>query len=108
MVRAELMSRWIAESRANDMGQVLDEKEKKLPVLPLVQVVGHDWKLAFAWVERAGDGDLGSSIVIMGEIPMGSTLNLVQAYRLLASLRRLALWADNDFRHWMEDFFSFE
>lgn len=107
MARAELMSRWIVENRA-DTGQVQNETEKRLPVLPLVRVVGHDWKLAFAWAEKARDGDLGSSMVIMSEMPMGSTSDIVHVYRLLASLRRLALWAHRDFRLWCNDFFSFD
>lgn len=102
MARAELMSKWIMEHKPDGIG----ETERQLPVLPLIRVVGHDWKLAFAWADKVLDE--GSSVVIVSEIAMGSTSDLVHVYRLLASLRRLALWAHTDFRLWSKEFFSFE
>ena len=64
-----------------------------MPFLPLVKVQGHDWKLLIA-EKKTG------SISIYGELAMGSTQSHLGVYQLLAALRRLAQWVNEEYRPW--------
>lgn len=71
-------------------------KDRTLPVLPLVFVLGNRWSIAFA--ERRND-----QTMIYGDVYLGDTNNLESCYFLYHSLRRLGVWADNEFRMWWQD-----
>lgn len=64
-----------------------------MPILPLVKVQGHDWKLLIA--EKKTD-----SILIHGELVIGSTQSHLGVYQILAALRRLAQWVEDEYRPW--------
>ncbi|KLU90453.1 hypothetical protein MAPG_10307 [Magnaporthiopsis poae ATCC 64411] len=60
--------------------------------MPVIQVVGHIWKLSFVC-------DLGEHYETFEDgIAIGSTDSLVQLYKLLAVLRILIRWMDTEFR----------
>ena len=77
-----------------------DEKAKvevkakaTMPILPLVKIQGHDWKLLIA--EKKTD-----LILIHGELMIGSTQSHLGVYQILAALRRLAQWVNDEYRPW--------
>ena len=64
-----------------------------MPILPLVKVQGHDWKFFIA--EKKAD-----LILIHGPLAIGSTLSHLGVYQILAALRRLAKWVNDEYRPW--------
>ena len=64
-----------------------------MPILPLVKIQGHDWKLLIA--EKKTD-----QILIHGELTIGSTQSHLGVYQILAALRRLAQWVNDEYRPW--------
>ena len=66
-----------------------------MPVLPLVRVQGPAWifLLAVPQAER---------VVIFQDLPIGSTGSVLEAYAVIAAVRRLAQWTDEVFRPWFE------
>lgn len=64
-----------------------------MPILPLVKIQGHDWKLMIA--EKKTD-----LILIHGELGIGSTQSHLGVYQILAALRRLAQWVNDEYRLW--------
>ena len=64
-----------------------------MPILPLVKIQGHDWKLLIA--EKKAD-----LILIHGELAIGCTDSHLGVYTLLAALRRLAEWVNDEYRPW--------
>ncbi len=64
-----------------------------MPILPLVKVQGHDWKLLIA--EKQTD-----LILIHGELAIGSTQSHLGVYQILAALRRLKQWVNDEYRPW--------
>ena len=69
----------------------------RLPTLPLLFVQGHEWKLKLASVRR------GRDILILEDIVLGRTSSGLGSYQILAALRRLARWVDEDYRTWFEE-----
>lgn len=66
--------------------------------LPLLHIIGHDWRLAFAcW--------RGDAIEIVGDVMLGDTRGLVGMYTLVAVLRKLGDWIANEYRDWIENVF---
>lgn len=94
MNRMVRWSKWRAQAEG-----VLDQlpRPQPLPVLPLLRVVGHDWKVSWAWVDEPS-----GELIQMGELNIGNTSELRQAYRVLGAVRRLMDWADHEFRAWVE------
>lgn len=67
-----------------------------LPALPLVTVQGHAWKMMIA--EAKAD----RSIILLKEIMLGKTDSVLGIYQIVAALRRLARWVDEDYKPWFE------
>ncbi|KAH6977658.1 hypothetical protein EDB80DRAFT_738227 [Ilyonectria destructans] len=63
--------------------------------LPLINVVGHDWKISFASVKE-------ERIEIIGEHLIGDTRTMQGLYTLIAALRRIADWITTTYREWAE------
>ncbi|KAJ9624476.1 hypothetical protein H2203_005211 [Taxawa tesnikishii (nom. ined.)] len=63
---------------------------------PLIVVTSDEWKLHIAV-------DCRDHIQILKERRLRDTVSWLGMYRLLASLRALAVWADGDMRTWFED-----
>ena len=70
--------------------------ETQLPALPILIVQGHDWKFMIA--EAMAD----RSIVILRDWLLGSTNSVLGIYQIVAAVRRLAKWVDEDYRPWFE------
>ncbi|RSL83490.1 hypothetical protein BHE90_017486 [Fusarium euwallaceae] len=69
-----------------------------MPTIPLLHVVGHDWKISFAYLH-------GDHVEIVGEHKIGDTSTLLGLYQLVASLRSLADWIATTYRRWAEQVF---
>ncbi|KPM35742.1 hypothetical protein AK830_g10831 [Neonectria ditissima] len=66
--------------------------------LPLLYIVGHDWKLSFAsWRE--------DRIEIIGSLVLGDTRTLLGSYTIIAVLRKIGDWIATDYRAWIEKMF---
>ncbi|KXX78394.1 hypothetical protein MMYC01_205891 [Madurella mycetomatis] len=77
----------------------LQNQQRSLITLPLILVVEHQWYLLFAC-------DRGDHMQILGDIRIGDTSTLLGLYSILAVIREVAKWLDEDFRHWFLDAFS--
>ncbi|EEU34810.1 uncharacterized protein NECHADRAFT_55115 [Fusarium vanettenii 77-13-4] len=66
-----------------------------LPFLPVLLVVCENWELYFAF-------DRESEVEVCGPLEIGSTVTVDGSYRLLAVLRLLAGWVNQEFRGWVE------
>ncbi|KAL8709031.1 MAG: hypothetical protein Q9220_006155 [cf. Caloplaca sp. 1 TL-2023] len=69
-----------------------------LPILPLIQIQGHMWNLWIA--EYKETEETGKQIIIHKRISLGSTDKVVGIYQVIASVQRLAQWANEDYRSW--------
>ena len=67
-----------------------------LPVLPMVFINGHEWYLMFARLTT-------SELKIFGRVQIGDTWELKGTYKIIASIRRLAQWIEEDYRPWFEE-----
>ncbi|KAK0622143.1 hypothetical protein DIS24_g11358 [Lasiodiplodia hormozganensis] len=76
--------------------QRLSNGGSALPTLPLIIVQGHEWKLMLAELED------DSEIRIFRHLSLGTTRSVLGVYQLAASLRRLAGWAKDTYRPWLE------
>jgi hypothetical protein len=66
--------------------------------LPLLYIIGHDWKLSFAcW--------RGNRIEIMGPLALGDTTTLLGTYTIIAVLRKIGDWITTVYRDWTEKMF---
>ncbi|KAG5749609.1 hypothetical protein H9Q70_007738 [Fusarium xylarioides] len=66
--------------------------------LPLLYIVGHDWKLSFAsWRENR--------IEIIGSLVLGDTRTLLGSYTIVAVLRKIGDWIVTVYRAWIEKIF---
>jgi hypothetical protein len=70
-----------------------------LPFLPLVKMVGHVWEVYYAKYED-------TQITIYGSEIIGTTKNMHELYRLLASLRILRDWVQKEVRQELEAWFT--
>ncbi|KAF7552794.1 hypothetical protein G7Z17_g4100 [Cylindrodendrum hubeiense] len=66
--------------------------------LPLLHIVGHDWRLSFACWRR-------DRIEIVGELALGDTRTLLGLYTLVAVVRKIGDWVATDYRRWIEKVF---
>ncbi|KAH6972002.1 hypothetical protein EDB80DRAFT_361647 [Ilyonectria destructans] len=66
--------------------------------LPLLHIVGHDWRLSFACWQR-------DRIEIVGELALGDTRTLLGLYTLVAVVRKIGDWIATDYRRWIERVF---
>lgn len=67
-----------------------------LPILPLILVQGHTWTLKF--YQSNGEREL----VVYGQRVLGSTETVVGVYQIVEAVGRLARWAHDDYRPWLE------
>lgn len=86
-------------------------KTPNLPILPFVVVQVHLWKLSVASSKPPSPTSSStsthisspiSSIVILRDVPIGTTVNVLGCFTIIASPRRLMLWVSEDFRMWWE------
>ncbi|KAK1974836.1 hypothetical protein LZ30DRAFT_384162 [Colletotrichum cereale] len=70
-----------------------DSASCALPIMPVILVLGDEWRVHFA--RRTVD-----ALFIHESINIGSSHTLVGCYQIIAGLRRLALWARSDYRDW--------
>lgn len=68
--------------------------ETSMPALPLIRVQGQAWIFLLA-VPQAD-----RSIVVYRELVIGSTGSVIEAYSVIAAVRRLAKWVDEVYRPW--------
>jgi len=68
----------------------------QLPALPVVIVQGHNWSLMIA--EVGAD----RKVVILKELRLGGTDSILGIYQIIASVRRLAKWVQEEYRPWFE------
>ncbi|KAF5025170.1 hypothetical protein F66182_2746 [Fusarium sp. NRRL 66182] len=66
--------------------------------VPLLYIIGHDWKLSFAsW--------RGDRIEIIGSLVLGDTRTLLGSYTVIAVLRKIGDWIATVYRAWIEKMF---
>ena len=83
----------ISSYSPNEKAKAEVKAKATMPILPLVKIQGHDWKLLIA--EKKTD-----LILIHGELAIGSTDSHLGVYQILAALRRLAQWVNDEYRPW--------
>ncbi|KAL8787746.1 MAG: hypothetical protein Q9213_002066 [Squamulea squamosa] len=67
----------------------------ELPILPLLQTQGDEWRLIIAEMNSEGN-----RIILHCHIRLGSTDNILGIYQIIASIQRLAKWISEEYRHW--------
>ncbi|KAL9603508.1 MAG: hypothetical protein Q9179_002178 [Wetmoreana sp. 5 TL-2023] len=72
-----------------------EPSDVKMPILPLIQIQGHEWKLMIA--QLMSDRDM---IIVHRDIPLGSTRNILGIYQIILALQRLAKWVAEEYRPW--------
>lgn len=70
-------------------------QEVDLPILPLLQTQGHEWRLIIAEMKSKE-----SLIILHRGIKLGSTDSILGIYQIIASIDRLAQWVSSDYRTW--------
>ncbi|KAL3587396.1 hypothetical protein FPOAC2_13292 [Fusarium poae] len=70
--------------------------DKALVTLPLIIVMEHKWRLLFAC-------DKKDQIVILQDLEIGSTDNLMGLYTIVATLRVIGAWMQDTYMSWLED-----
>ena len=87
---------WTAAHFAK-LRQLMQDSCAALPVLPVLFVQGHEWKLILAIMTSE------SRLEMHAYLSLGETGSLAGIYRVLASLRRLSKWIDEQYRPWFKD-----
>ncbi len=86
---------WTAAHFAK-LRQLTQDRSAALPVLPLVLVQGHEWKMMLASMKP------DPRLEMLAYLPLGDTGTLSGVYRVIAGIRRLAKWIDEQYRPWFE------
>ncbi|KAI0448640.1 hypothetical protein F5B21DRAFT_496908 [Xylaria acuta] len=73
----------------------------RLVSLPLIQAVGHVWRIYFAC-------DMGTRIDLYGPMTIGSTETITSIYALLSSLQSIKAWIETTFQDAMKKWFDVE
>ncbi|KAI0552217.1 hypothetical protein F4679DRAFT_102947 [Xylaria curta] len=89
------------------------------PPLPLLRIRGDEWYVLFAYYESTENPNQSQqqsnsssskaanssppTLFLLGELPIGGTRHIWDAYRLLKSLRLIAKWTEGEFRHYIDD-----
>ena len=68
----------------------------KLPSFPVLSVHGQRWFLMIACIRENGHIDL------IKELLVGDTGSLAGVYQVIAAIRRIAQWVNDDYRPWFE------
>ncbi|KAI0144470.1 hypothetical protein GGR57DRAFT_332026 [Xylariaceae sp. FL1272] len=89
---------WMLLSRglATDISQI--RHPTMIPV-PLISVIGHNWMIYFAC-------DTGDSLVIHGPVQLGSTIDTIRIFALIASLKLVKEWILTEFYKGLITWFS--
>lgn len=80
-----------------------------LPILPLIIIQAHVWKLLIAYSAPSSSSSTPtnnlspSSVIILRDIPLGTTSSILGCLTVTASLRRLMRWASKDFQKWWRE-----
>lgn len=72
----------------------------RLPFLPLLLIEKDQWNCFFACYAQ-------DVIQVVGPLNVGNTAGLAGSYRLLAALRELSRWVNDDFRGWVKELVGF-
>ncbi|KAK7424033.1 hypothetical protein QQX98_000643 [Neonectria punicea] len=93
------LSVWTAAWYQRIIKLVPDEvAQHGIVTLPLLHIVGHDWRLSFACWRR-------DRIEIVGELALGDTRTLLGLYTLVAVVRKIGDWIATNYRRWIEKVF---
>ncbi|KAL9103924.1 MAG: hypothetical protein Q9163_001072 [Psora crenata] len=84
-------------AQLNRLKQLINDESVEPPAFPLVIIVGHSWRLFLAHMTSA------STLSIMGYILPGDTNDIAGLYKVIAAVRRLAEWVDQDYRIWFKE-----
>ena len=76
--------------------QLVSAKKTKLPSFPVLSVQGQRWLLMIACMRENGRIDL------FKELHLGDTNSIVGVYQVIAAIRRIAQWVNDDYRPWLE------
>ncbi|KAL8705946.1 MAG: hypothetical protein Q9201_000940 [Fulgogasparrea decipioides] len=68
-----------------------------IPILPLIMVQGHEWKLLMAHKATP------KQVIIYRDLKIGETASLPGIFQVLATLKRLARWTNEEYRTWFEN-----
>jgi hypothetical protein len=93
--------RQLVAARWKVNGSLEPSRDVQLPILPLVIIQGHDWKMMVAEAVRDG-GDRGYKVVMLRDLRLGSTDTVLGVYQLVEAVRRLARWVDKEYKLWLE------
>lgn len=82
----------------------------RLPILPLVIIQGHDWKVMVAEAvqngtvgdKRSTEDSQGYRVVILRDLRLGSTDTVLGIYQLVGAVRMLARWVNEEYRPWLQ------
>lgn len=66
--------------------------------IPLLITYGHNWNVMIAQMKD-------KELLLLSDRILGSTNTLLGIYQALAAIRRLAKWADEQYRPWLEKIF---
>lgn len=86
---------WTAAHFAK-LRQLTQDRSAALPVLPVVLVQGHEWKMMLASMKP------DARLEMLAYLSLGDTGTLSGVYRVIAAIRRLAKWIDEQYRPWFE------
>ncbi|KAF4974224.1 hypothetical protein FZEAL_8862 [Fusarium zealandicum] len=94
---------WIAawHQRIHALIEASSARAAAIPIitLPLIITMEHEWRLLFAC-------DRGDSIEIIEDIAIGDTRGLIGLYTILATLRTLASWMQEEYLNWIKRLFN--
>ncbi|KAL3587676.1 hypothetical protein FPOAC2_13574 [Fusarium poae] len=85
---------WVAAWHQR-MHLLAPSQKGRIITLPLILVIENEWKLMLAC-------DRGHEIEIVEQIPIGSTGELKDVYRIIAVLRILAAWIETEYMDWLD------
>ncbi|KAM6514438.1 hypothetical protein FALCPG4_015575 [Fusarium falciforme] len=88
---------WVAAWHRR-MSALLPANQEPIITLPLILIMEHEWYLLFACDRR-------DRIDIVEHVAMGDTRGLIGLYKILATLRSLASWMQNEYTAWMQQVF---
>ncbi|KAI9731062.1 MAG: hypothetical protein M1818_007919 [Claussenomyces sp. TS43310] len=91
------LSMWVAAhmARLRQLAAAANTNEDP-PGLPAIIVQGHDWKFTLAYAYNR------ERTVVLKDILIGATNSMMGLFRLIAGLRRLARWVDEEYRVWFD------
>ena len=90
------LATWLT-AQYSRLRQLMPDKAKtKLPSFPVLSVQGQRWLLMIASLQ---DND---RINLIKELYLGDTDSVAGVYQVIAAIRRIAQWVNDDYRPWFE------